>query len=604
MQYYFKRIGRNTLDFFKGTKGYLRDVLLLHFVMIFLISPILVHLARGIMKVGNVEILSYDNLGVIAREHFWVLVGLILTVVLMLLLIYFEFTFFTISMYFIQKKQSISLHQLLRITLAQMLRIRFGIGIFFLFYFFLILPFGVLAGHLDILSSIKIPAFIMDFIFANRLMIVLSWGLFYLFCSYLGLRFIFVLPLLTLREISLQMAIQESWCLTRRKFLRLLGQILLIELVIVLSYALFNTIIFTLQQQIEHFLPTFALNYAVFNMLLLQIASILNLTLSTFFIYFVTIRHLEYENELPDVPKWFKIEEGVATAKAIKFEFLVILSVTVGVIVYFLHYNLNYLKENELSTPLIYSHRGVSGNNGVQNTLSSLEKTAKLHPDYIEMDIQETKDKQFVVMHDENLENLTGIKASVGELTLQELSELTVSENGFTSPLATFDDYLKKAQALNQKLLIEIKVYGEVSGEVAENFLKKYKKDIKKYKHRVHSLSFQIVSTIKAKDAEIYCSYIIPFNIVGPPTTNTNAYTMEYSTLNSSFVDVSHREKKQVLAWTVNDENSVERVRSYGVNGIITDDVEMLQRVLKESKKEIPYSKKLAIYALGLDVTQ
>ncbi|MFT8841085.1 MAG: glycerophosphodiester phosphodiesterase family protein [Leuconostoc citreum] len=50
------------------------------------------------------------------------------------------------------------------------------------------------------------------------------------------------------------------------------------------------------------------------------------------------------------------------------------------------------------------SHRGVTNRNGVQNTIPALEKTVKKEkPDYVEIDVRETKDNQFVVLHDENL---------------------------------------------------------------------------------------------------------------------------------------------------------------------------------------------------------
>ena len=63
------------------------------------------------------------------------------------------------------------------------------------------------------------------------------------------------------------------------------------------------------------------------------------------------------------------------------------------------------------TVPITISHRGVSAENGVQNTVESLKKTALLKPDYIEVDIQETKDGKFVMMHDANLENLAGVNA-------------------------------------------------------------------------------------------------------------------------------------------------------------------------------------------------
>ena len=59
-----------------------------------------------------------------------------------------------------------------------------------------------------------------------------------------------------------------------------------------------------------------------------------------------------------------------------------------------------YLEAPVANKPLIISHRGVSNKNGVQNTVQSLEKTAQLSPDLVEMDVQETKEKngQFVMM--------------------------------------------------------------------------------------------------------------------------------------------------------------------------------------------------------------
>lgn len=61
------------------------------------------------------------------------------------------------------------------------------------------------------------------------------------------------------------------------------------------------------------------------------------------------------------------------------------------------------------TVPLTISHRGVDEENGVQNTIPAMEATAKSKPDYVEMDIQETKDHQFVVFHDPTLKDLAGI---------------------------------------------------------------------------------------------------------------------------------------------------------------------------------------------------
>ncbi|PEF14871.1 glycerophosphodiester phosphodiesterase, partial [Bacillus cereus] len=80
--------------------------------------------------------------------------------------------------------------------------------------------------------------------------------------------------------------------------------------------------------------------------------------------------------------------------------------------------------------PLTISHRGVDEENGVQNTIPAMQATAKSKPDYVEIDIQETKDHQFVVFHDSTLKDLAGIDTPPQKLTLAELTNTVVSENG------------------------------------------------------------------------------------------------------------------------------------------------------------------------------
>lgn len=75
-------------------------------------------------------------------------------------------------------------------TFLQIRKLRPMTFLFFLFYFFLILPIGGLSFNSDLLSKVKIPAFIMDFIFTNRVLIIGAVVLGYLLLIYLGIRVI------------------------------------------------------------------------------------------------------------------------------------------------------------------------------------------------------------------------------------------------------------------------------------------------------------------------------------------------------------------------------------------------------------------------------
>lgn len=262
---------------------------------------------------------------------------------------------------------------------------------------------------------------------------------------------------------------------------------------------------------------------------------------------------------------------------------------------------MDYLTSAAQTRPIMVSHRGVSGNNSAQNTLAALEKTsAAYHPDYVEMDVQETKDGQFVVMHDFNLRQLTGVDKAPQDLTLKELEKLTVKENGVEEPVVSFDDYLKKADELNQKLLIEIKNSKKDSKDVITRFVTKYEKNILEKKHILQSLTYQTVSDLKKANPNFYVGYILPFNIVGPPVTPADFLTMEYSTINRNFIDSAHQDGKKVYVWTINDSDAISRMMFYGVDGIITDRMDLLNENVKITDEEITYSDKLLNFVLGV----
>lgn len=86
-------------------------------------------------------------------------------------------------------------------------------------------------------------------------------------------------------------------------------------------------------------------------------------------------------------------------------------------------FNAVYLTGLLESKPLIISHRGSPIVMAYKIPFLAMERTIKFKPDYIEIDVQETKDHQFVVMHDANLQELAGVDGTPQEFTLAELTK-------------------------------------------------------------------------------------------------------------------------------------------------------------------------------------
>ncbi|MDB1679482.1 MULTISPECIES: glycerophosphoryl diester phosphodiesterase membrane domain-containing protein [Enterococcus] len=596
---YLKRSLGNAWDFLKGTQAYFRDVLIMHGFILFICLPLLGSTTRFILRRGAIDYLSSDNITIIISQHPGVLLSLIAVLLTILLLVYFEFTFLLMSVYFIKKQVPVSLKQLLELTFFQLKKIRPLTFLFFLAYFLLILPISGLSFNSDLLSKVKIPAFIMDFIFANRWIVVSTFIIFYLLLAYIGIRLIFALPEMILRDRPFKQAVKESWLLTKARFFAILGQFIVIGGSILLLSTAGYLLIITLQIIVEEFLPDYSLISAVFAMSVLQGVLLFNIVMSTVGIFYIIVDFMDDEGFLPDIPKWFTPQPSNKKYSAVKNTGIILFAVFFGIGVCL--YNMDYLTSAAQTRPITVSHRGVSGNNSAQNTLAALEKTsAAYHPDYVEMDVQETKDGQFVVMHDFNLRQLTGVDKAPQDLTLKELEKLTVKENGVEEPVVSFDDYLKKADELNQKLLIEIKNSKKDSKDVITRFVTKYEKHILEKKHILQSLTYQTVSDLKKANPNFYVGYILPFNIVGPPVTPADFLTMEYSTINRNFIDSAHQDGKKVYVWTINDSDAISRMMFYGVDGIITDRMDLLNENVKITDEEITYSDKLLNFVLGV----
>jgi glycerophosphoryl diester phosphodiesterase len=216
------------------------------------------------------------------------------------------------------------------------------------------------------------------------------------------------------------------------------------------------------------------------------------------------------------------------------------------------------------------------------------------------MDVQQTSDGHFIVYHDFSYRPLTGGKGKPEQLPLSYAESLTVSENNQTARIPTFDEYLALANQLDQKLLVEIKTQQKDTAALVDAFLDRYQEDLVANGHIMQSLSYTVVEELKEKAPELTSGYIMPFNVVGPPLTSADFLTMEYSTINRNFIASARTDGKEVFVWTPNDADTISRMRFYGVDGIITDQMGILNDEFSLSEEDMTYSDKLLNFVIGV----
>ncbi|HFU3805356.1 TPA: glycerophosphodiester phosphodiesterase [Streptococcus suis] len=442
--------------------------------------------------------------------------------------------------------------------------------IFLLFYSVLLLPFLRRILNIYYFNKIVVPQFVLDYL-SNTVwigvLILVSLLLFF----WLASRLMFALPKIYFEHRSVKESIAFSWKHTNRtKQVNYLVRLVGLVTFPVIFFTGVALLLYFIQLLVEGFAPNLSYWLAVVCYIVLRLTYYGVIAL--FMIGFISLL----------TGKKLPIYRRKRLRHRLRLAILLVSSLVFGVQgALLLYYPFDTL-------PVTISHRGVDNGNAVQNSIEALEKTSQLKPDYIEMDVQETKDGQFIVMHDTDLLALTGNAGGTHDYTLAELTAMTASENGMTAPLPSFDEYLEKADELGQKLLVEIKVTDADSPNLTRNFLKKYGQRLIAKGHQMHSLDYRTIIEIKQYNEQLVSFFILPFNSIYP-TTVADGYTMEYTSLDQNFMTKSWIRGKSVYAWTPNDEESMTKMLLLQVDGIITDNLTGLKSLMSELKENHRY---------------
>ena len=98
--------------------------------------------------------------------------------------------------------------------------------------------------------------------------------------------------------------------------------------------------------------------------------------------------------------------------------------VPIFVLLLFLQQSFVYAQQEvKLPSRGICAHRGANETHP-ENTLSAFREAVRLGAHMVEFDVQITKDKQLVIMHDKSVDRTTNGKGLVSDLTLSEIKKL------------------------------------------------------------------------------------------------------------------------------------------------------------------------------------
>ena len=557
----------------------LDKILFLFFLIFMLVDyiwlPLNSVIAGFLLSQTGYLFISYNNIFSIIKNAPIVSLGFVVLIAINLLVAYFQLSILFIGarhLLYHEKRTLIEYsRKVFRESLAFMKKLTISKALFIFLFVAMLFPFIRKIFKIYYFNKIVIPEFIQTYMEDKYWMwwvAIISLSLLFF---YVSVRLMFALPKVFYEKMSVKDSVLYSLEKTKNNFWFYAWHLFLIIVKTNLFFYLPLIPILSIQFIVDSITQKESLVLAIINFALIK--NFHYMALTYFLIKFSSFLTGEELDIMPRREKDHIMRWGVMVCAS----------------TFFAIEGYNYLEAPVVNPPLVISHRGVSNGNGVQNTIQSLEKTAQLKPDLIEMDIQETKDGQFVMMHDANLRGLAGLNKTPQDLTLEELQQIDIHENGYTTKISSFDDYLNRANELHQKLLIEIKTSHKDSPKMMDHFLEKYAAKIKVYGHQMQSLDYHVVEKVTQYDKDIPIYFILPYNSVFP-RTNATGYTMEYSTLDEYFVTKLWNTEQKLYVWTINSSESFDKSFRLGVNGMITDNLKMIKDELETAQEDPEYT--------------
>jgi glycerophosphoryl diester phosphodiesterase len=245
------------------------------------------------------------------------------------------------------------------------------------------------------------------------------------------------------------------------------------------------------------------------------------------------------------------------------------------------------------------SHRGASGY-APEHTIISYQMGEKMHGDYIEIDLQMTKDGQLIAMHDETVDRTTDGTGSVKDFTLDEIKELDAG-SWFNEkyPESAKDDYeglqVPTLEEIFQKFGKNASYYIETkSPEIYPGMEKELlrlvdKYDINKKTLLVQSFSPKSLQIMHELDPSVKLVQLISYKSYATITDGEIAAIKDYAIavgpnhtyLNEEYIQKVVNSGLEIHPYTVNDKERMKQLIDWGVTGMFTNFPDRLHEVKK-----------------------
>ncbi|MCP3816978.1 glycerophosphodiester phosphodiesterase [Streptomyces sp. A3M-1-3] len=233
-----------------------------------------------------------------------------------------------------------------------------------------------------------------------------------------------------------------------------------------------------------------------------------------------------------------------------------------------------------------FAHRGGAAG-GLENTAAAFLRAAKAGYRYFETDVHATADGKLVAFHDATLDRVTDARGRIAALPWSEVRQARVAGH---EPLPLFEELLEafpearwnvdiKAEPALLPLLDLIRRTGAWDRVCVGSFSESRVA-------RAHRMAGPRLATsygVRGVLGLRLRSYAIPAALrSGAVAAQVPESQAGIRVVDRRFIETAHAHGLQVHVWTVNEADRMAALLDLGVDGIMTDQIDLLRTVLTE----------------------
>lgn len=571
-------------------------------------TPLLVELVRVALKLSGINYLTNARFFDFLFKPTTIAI-LFLAMLLFALFSLMEMAALTYCYNMSYNGGKVSVVEMIKAGTGAALRLIGPYNIYMILFVILLIPVTHVGAISSYITSMKIPVFIIEYLRLKKIALAVVICILIVLNVFV-IRWINVLNYYTTEKMNFKNSRKASVNLNRGKYIGLiLGFILwqiLVLLILFSSYALITFMVtkalkLILKHKLAYNISLYVakIMYQIWKIIYFcLIVPITCAYLSGYF--FARKKAIKEEMVIPAIPE---------RKKYLKSTFKKILSVVVMVsaVLNIIYVNFDFgifrgsANVQLFNKTLIAAHRGYSSE-APENTIPAFEAAIDNLADYVELDVQETKDGRVVVLHDSNLKRVAGVSNNIWTVNYKDIANIDVgswfSEEYVGTTIPTLEEVMEIAKG-RLKLNIEIKLTGH-----EKNLEESVVRIIEEYEMEkdcvVTSFQDKALKKVKKANPDIKTGYILHVaygDFSG--LSYADALSVNYSFATELLIDGAHDAGKDVYVWTVNSAEAINEMINNGADMIITDDPVLAKETLYSYETNPQVVKLIKYYMKG-----